>query len=252
MNHAWFRFYEELNDFLPPSKRKQLFMHEFKDNPSVKDIIESLGVPHTEIDLILVNEISVNFGFRISDGDHVSVYPVFETLDISGLQHLREKPLRETKFILDVHLGRLSKYLRMLGIDTEYDTEYDDITIIHRAAAEKRIILTRDKILLRNRKVTHGYWIRSTDPRSQIQEIIHRFDLKSNIKLFSRCLECNNLLDNISKESIIERLPLRTREFYNVFRICKGCGRIYWEGSHYDRMKKFTESLIDNEIPGTE
>jgi uncharacterized protein with PIN domain len=249
MNHAWFRFYEELNDFLPASRKKKLFMHEFRDNPAVKDIIESFGVPHVEIDLILVNEISVDFTYRINDGDHISVYPVFESLDISCLQHLREKPLRETKFILDVHLGRLSKYLRMLGFDTEYDRFYDDNTIIERSVAEKRIILTRDKILLRNRKVTHGYWVRSTDPLLQIKELIDHFDLKNSFKLFTRCLECNHFLDNISKESVSEKLPSRTRKYYDVFRICKGCGRIYWEGSHFVKMKGFADSLVAKENP---
>lgn len=243
MNHAWFRFYEELNDFLPSARKKLLFIHEFRDNPTVKDVVEALGVPHSEIDLILVNETSVNFSYRIKDGDHVSVYPLFESLDISGLQHLRDKPLRETKFILDVHLGRLSKYLRMLGLDTVFDNDYDDNTIIQRALHEKRIILTRDRILLKNRKVTHGYWVRSTDPVLQIKEIINRFDLKNSFNLFSRCLECNQILDNVSKESISEKIPPRTREYYDIFRICGGCGRIYWEGSHYEKMKKFAESL---------
>jgi uncharacterized protein with PIN domain len=249
MNHAWFRFYEELNDFLPASRKKKLFMHEFRDNPAVKDIIESFGVPHAEIDLILVNEISVNFSYRIKDGDHISVYPVFESLDISGLQHLRGKPLRETKFILDVHLGRLSKYLRMLGFNTVYDRVYDDNTIIERSVAEKRIILTRDKMLLRNRKVTHGYWIRSTDPILQIKEVVDRFSLRNSFNLFSRCLECNQILNDVLKESVSEKLLPKTRKYYDVFRKCPGCGRIYWEGSHFERMKRFADSLTEKDIP---
>ena len=118
MHKIFLRFYEELNDFLPEEKRKKRFLHQYIDRTSVKDLIESLGVPHTEIDLILVNGKSVSFKYLINDGDDISVYPVFESIDITGLQHLRPKPLRDPKFIADVHLGRLARYLRMLGFDT--------------------------------------------------------------------------------------------------------------------------------------
>ena len=124
MHKATFRFYEELNDFLPKEKRKKRFEHNFIDRASVKDVIESFGVPHTEVDLIIVNGESKNFSYIINDGDDISVYPVFESIDISNLQKLRPEPLREPKFILDVHLGTLARYLRMLGFDTNYRNDY--------------------------------------------------------------------------------------------------------------------------------
>lgn len=243
MNQASLRFYEELNDFLPAARKKQFFTHSFKENPSVKDMIESLGVPHVEVDMILVNGESVGFGYKVSDGDHISVYPVFESLDITGIQHLRKEPLREIKFIPDVHLGKLVKFLRMAGFDTVYDSSYDDNEIIDISLSEKRIILTRDKILLRNRKITHGYWVRSTNPRIQMNEILSRFDLRERMHPFTRCIECNSLIMDVPKETISERLPAKTKKYYDIFKICPGCGRIYWEGSHYEKMKAFTDSL---------
>lgn len=243
MNQAWLRFYEELNDFLPAARKKQLFSHSFKENPSVKDMIESLGIPHVEVDMILVNGESVGFGYKVSDGDHISVYPVFESLDISGIQHLRKEPLREIKFISDVHLGRLAKYLRMAGFDTVYDKNYDDNEIIDISLSEKRIILTRDKILLRNHKINHGYWVRSTNPLIQMNEILSRFDLRERMHPFTRCIECNSVIIDVQKEKISERLPAKTKKYFELFKICPGCGRIYWEGSHYEKMKAFTDSL---------
>ena len=141
---AKFRFYEELNDFLPLDKRKKIFSYNFEGNPSVKDAVEAIGVPHTEIDLILANSKSVAFSYHLQDGDMISVYPVFESMDISNVTHLREKPLRKPKFILDVHLGKLAKYLRMLGFDALYETDYKDSRIVNIAKTQNGTILTRD------------------------------------------------------------------------------------------------------------
>ena len=245
MKVAWFRFYEELNDFLPSAKRKQSFPFTFTGNPSVKDMIESLGVPHVEIDMILVNGVSVDFNYKISDKDLVSVYPVFESFDISDVTHLRNKPLRETKFIPDVHLGRLVKFLRLFGFDTYYDKNISDNEIISISVAHKRIILTRDKGLLKNKRVTHGYWVRSTDPVAQFKEISGRFDLKSSLKPFTRCLECNCILEDVDKEKISDLLLPKTIEYYREFKKCNGCDRIYWEGSHYEKMKKQIKRMLD-------
>lgn len=244
MNLAWFRFYEELNDFLPSSRKKRSFPYSFHGNPSVKDAIESIGVPHVEVDLVLVNGFSVNFSQKLNNEDNVSVYPVFESFDISEVTHLRQKPLRETKFILDVHLGRMARYLRLLGFDTIYETGYNDDEIITISLMEKRIILTRDRGLLKNNKVTHGYWIRSQHAYEQLKEVINRFDLRSAAKPFTRCMECNSLLKDVKKEDISSHLPERTRRYYDVFKSCSGCGRIYWEGSHYEKMKMQIEEIL--------
>jgi uncharacterized protein len=244
IHRALFRFYEELNDFLPSRFKKETFYHPFKGNPSVKDLIESIGVPHTEVDMILVNGESVDFSYRVKDGDHISVYPEFEALDISGSQHLREMPLRTTRFVLDVHLGKLTRYLRMLGFDCLYDNSFSDDQIIATSLKETRIILTRDKMMLKNRKITHGYWIRSVDPEQQVREIVNKFDLVRSFNPLSRCVECNSEIVGIGKDEILDRLPEKTRLYYNSFMICSGCKRIYWEGSHFVRMKKFIESFF--------
>lgn len=243
MKRASFRFYEELNDFLPSFRKKQLFIHEFEGNPSVKDIIESLGVPHPEVDLILVNGKSADFSRKISDGDFVSVYPVFESLDISGVQRLRKEPVRENRFSLDVHLGKLLKYLRLFGFDSILDNDLDDKGIIEKAVHEKRIILTRDKLLLRNKLVTHGYWIRATSPELQAEEVVRKFDLSGSMKPFTRCLECNSTIFPVLKDEISDRLPPKTMQYYNEFMKCQGCDRIYWKGSHYERMMEFVDRI---------
>lgn len=238
-----FRFYEELNDFLPPNRRKKRFEHSFIDRTSVKDMIESLGIPHTEVDLILVNGKSVNFLYLVNDGDDISVYPAFESLDITNLQHLRAKPLRKPKFILDVHLGKLVKYMRMLGFDSLYKNNYTDEEIVKISLKEKRTILTKDRGILKRSDVTHGYWIRNTKAEEQIIEIVNRFDLKNQIRELSRCLVCNSLLEEIDKSKVLGQLPLKVKHYQNNFCYCKQCGKIYWKGSHYSEMLRFIKKL---------
>ncbi|MCL5031174.1 MAG: Mut7-C ubiquitin/RNAse domain-containing protein [Bacteroidetes bacterium] len=244
MKTAHLRFYEELNDFLPDIKKKIRFEHKFSGKPSVKDMIESLGIPHGEVDLILVNSNSVDFSYLVNDGDDISVYPVFESLDIKNLQHLREKPLRNPKFILDVHLGTLAKYMRMLGFDTLYKNNYSDEELIEISFVEKRTILTKDIGILKNKKVTHGYFVRDSNPEKQIEEVIVRFNLKGEVKTFSRCLECNSILKLIKKEKIIDRLPLKVRTNQNEFYTCSLCDKIYWPGSHYKNMNILIEKIL--------
>lgn len=244
MSVACFRFYEELNDFLPQGKRKKQFQYEFSGNPSVKDAIEAIGVPHAEVDLILVNCNSVDFSYKLRNKDTVSVYPVFESLDIGSVTHLRERPLRDLKFITDVHLGKLTKYLRLCGFDTYCRKDLKDEEIIYLSLLDKRVILTRDKQLLKNNKITHGLWIRSDQPYEQLRELLLRFDLKKNLTLFTRCMECNGELMDVAKKDILERLLPGTRQYYRKFRECPVCKRIYWNGSHYQNMKKRIRMLV--------
>ncbi len=242
---AWFRFYAELNDFLPASKRKREFQYLFSGNPSVKDAIEAIGIPHGEVDMIIVNGNQADFSFRLGDNDHVSVYPVFESFNIAGVTPLRPEPLRKTMFVLDAHLGRLAKYLRLCGFDTLFEASLSDPEIIEISIRDRRIILTRDRGLLKNKKVTHGYWIRSSDPKAQMKEVLERFDLKSNLNPFTRCLKCNGELIAAAMEKVADRLPPRTKEIFSDFRICSRCGQVYWEGSHYESMKEFIRRVID-------
>lgn len=242
--HVHLRFYEELNDFLPPVKRKINVDHAVVPKTAIKDVIESLGVPHTEIDLILVNGKSVNFGYQVQDDDYISVYPVFELLDISDIIHLRPKPLRISRFILDVHLGKLAKHLRLLGFDVVYDNHYEDKEIALRSQKENRIILTRDIGLLKNKIITRGHWVRQTDPEKQVTEILTKFDLYHSCSPFTRCIECNGLLEAVEKDRISHLLLPETKKYYESFVQCNACKRIYWEGTHYKKLKNLVNKIM--------
>ena len=249
MRQAHFRFYAELNDFLPPERRLAPFPHNFIDAASVKDMIESLGVPHTEVELILVNGEPVDFSYIVQDADRVSVYPVFESFDITPLLRVRPRPLRESRFVLDAHLGRLAGYLRMVGFDTLYRNDYQDEELALISRDEHRILLTRDRGLLKRSAVTHGYYVRETQVRLQLVEVLRRFDLWRSMAPFERCLRCNALLQPASPEQIAERLPPQTGQLYGEFQACPRCGRIYWKGGHYRRMQKFVESVRESARP---
>ncbi|MBN1433214.1 Mut7-C ubiquitin/RNAse domain-containing protein [Candidatus Fermentibacterales bacterium] len=235
---ASFRFFGELNDFLPPDERQRPLLRSFRGRPSVKHMIEALGVPHTEIELITVSGTSVDFAYRVRDGDAVCVYPVFESFDVTPLLRLRETPLRTARFVVDTNLGKLALYLRILGFDTLYSNRYGDAEIAGISSERKRILLTRDRRLLHRRNVTHGYWVRSTDPREQIEEVARRFDLVGLIEPFHRCLRCNSELRPVDKSEVEHRLEPRTKKYYDEFRTCPDCGRIYWKGTHFEHMRQ--------------
>jgi uncharacterized protein len=241
------RFYEELNDFLPQDQRKTDFNHKLKKARSIKDLIESIGVPHTEVDLIIVNGESVDFNYLVQDGDRISVYPVFESLDISplksSLRHCQQAPLREPRFVLDAHLGRLAAYLRMLGFDTLYRNNYDDPELANISADEHRILLTCDRRLLMRKQITHGYFVRSRQPQQQILEILARFDLYNNQKPFTRCMHCNGKTHAVKKQDIESQLLPKTKKFYDEFYQCESCGKIYWQGSHYLKMQEMINKI---------
>jgi len=244
MNRATFRFYAELNDFLPRDRRKRAFEHEFNGNPGIKDAIEALGVPHVEVDVILANGVSVPFSYHLQAGDRIAVYPVFESLDVTPLVKLRPELLRNTAFIADVHLRKLAHYLRLLGFDTLHENDYADREIVEIAARQGRIILTRDRMLLKNGAVTHGYWVRSTDPVEQAREVIRRFDLRRQVKVFSRCPTCNGEIVPVSKEEIHERIPPKTALWLDEYFICIGCGKLYWRGTHYPKLVEKIDAIL--------
>ncbi len=244
MSRAVFRFYGELNDFLPPKHRQCDIEYNFQNTPAIKDAIEALGVPHTEVDLIVVNGQSVGFSYRLCDGDRVAVYPVFESLDISPIVQLREKPLRRIAFIADVHLGKLARLLRLLGFDTLHSNSYEDSELAAIAAAEGRIVLTRDRELLKHNAVTHGYWLRSTHPIEQAREVVRRFNLESLIDPFRRCLVCNGLLAPIAKGEILSQIPPRIAVEHDEFFRCTSCQKLYWRGTHYPKLERHIAAIL--------
>ena len=234
VNHATFRFYEELNDFLPLDKKKVAFIHSFGGTPSIKDAIEAIGIPHVEVNLIQVNNQVVDFNYRLKNNDIVSVYPVLK---------IQKKGAKEIKFILDVHLGKLAKYLRMCGFDTVYQNDYGDKKIIEISLEENRIILTRDIGLLKVKSVSNGYFIRDQNSKAQLIEVLKYFDLYQAINPFNRCIKCNGKLESIEKEKIIQQLEPLTQKYFDTFFRCTHCQSIFWEGSHFDRMSNFINTI---------
>ena len=246
MTTAFFRFYAELNQLLPERRRFLVQTVEFKGRQSVKHLIESQGIPHTEVDLILANGFSVGFDHIPADGELISVYPGFESFDISPSNRLRPEPLRTPKYILDGHLGRLASFLRMLGFDTSYRNDYTDEDLAAFSLKEARILLTRDRGLLKRKLVKHGYLITSKDPRQQLHSVVKRFDLIGKIRPFTRCISCNGSLEDVEKEEIMELLKPKTKRYFDHFVRCSACGKIYWAGSHHQRMQILIEELIEN------
>jgi len=229
---ATFRFYEELNDFLAPPLRKRQFDYDCARSATVKNAIEALGVPHTEVELIVANGVSVDFSYRVQEGDRIAVYPMFEALDVRPLLRVRPEPLRRLRFIADAHLGGLARLLRMLGFDTLYNNRLHDDDIREIAVREGRVVLTRDRELLKCRDITHGCFVHAIKPMDQWKEVVTRLQLESDAQPFTLCLHCNEPLRTIDKADVVHQLPENVAKYYHRFCTCPACNRIYWEGSH--------------------
>jgi uncharacterized protein with PIN domain len=224
--NATFTFINELNDFLPHYRKNTTFNLEFEPHQSLKHLIESLGVPHTDFGRVLVNEQAVDASNRLQDGDQVTVYPA------------DSPPEGKLCFILDNHLGQLATYLRMLGFDCAYRNDYQDEELARVTNEEGRVLLTRDRRLLMRKTIRRGYCIHQTDPRLQAVELLRRFKLFGLVKPFQRCLRCNSPLQQVAKQDIIERLEPLTKKYYDEFHICPSCNQIYWKGSHFEHMQQ--------------
>lgn len=239
-----FRFYEELNDFLAPERRRRDFTSPCARAATTKHMIEALGVPHTEVELILVNGASVGFDRLLQQGDRVAVYPKFETLDVTPLLRVRELPLRAIRFVADAHLGGLAHLLRMTGFDTLYDNNFHDTEIEVIAMREGRTVLTRDRELLKRREITHGCYVRALKPAQQLREIFERLDLARSARPFTLCLHCNAPLRAIDKALVLDRVPPAVHDRHQRFSTCANCQRVFWEGSHWQRMRELVGELM--------
>ncbi len=239
VKQATFRFYAELNDLLPQSRRDVDVPVPLNGDQSVKHLIESLGVPHTEVGQVRVNGALVGFGYLVQEGDRVEVYPIFGEASSAQVA-------KTPRFILDNHLGRLAVYLRMLGFDALYRNDFQDDELAQVCNREGRVLLTRDKRLLMRNLVTQGYWLRSKIPRRQLEEVVGRFGLAGRIQPFQRCVRCNEPLVTVRKEDILHRLEPLTRQYYDDFRLCPSCDQVYWKGSHYERMRQLIEQVLRN------
>ena len=248
MGQVYCHFYKELNDFITPILRYTEINHDLNRKASVKDIIESFGVPHTEVAVILVNDVSVDFTYIAQDGDIIRVYPISDCIDITQTQQLRPETSSIPKYVVDANLGRLARYLRLLGFDCLYRNDYSDEMVAKISSEDGRIVLTRDRSLLQRKIIIYGYFVRASTPRTQVKEVLKRFDLFHLIAPLSRCTRCNGKLKKIDKQKIVHRLKPLTKRYYNNFLICAGCGQIYWQGSHYERAMHLVDEFKKDNV----
>ena len=243
MFQAVFQFYGDLNYFLPPKRRQVAFNRSVKEQGSIKDAIEALGVPHPEVDLILVNGESVGFEYLLQENDFVEAYSQQASQTVDAVSKVRPKPLEQYAFVLDVHLGKLARYLRFLGFDTLYRNDYDDEELAQISSEQQRVLLTQDLGLLKRSIVTYGYRVRSPNPKIQVKEVLKRFDLYSKIVPFYRCSRCNGLLSPVEKAAIQHQIPYFTALYYQKFFQCQSCQQVYWRGAHYQKMQQLIAEL---------
>ena len=246
MGTALFRFYAYLNDFLPASKQYRDSCHPaFDGTQSVKHLIEAQGVPHTEVDLILVEGTPVGFDHLVKPGERISVYPAFARLDTTPLRQLRPPPPHPARFLLDNHLGRLARYLRLLGFDTLYfNDQLDDEQLADLSCTEDRILLSRDRGLLKRKQVVHGHCLRTKDAREQLKSVVLRYRLADQVNLWSRCLRCNGQLRSVPKSAVLHMLEPKTRRYFEDFQQCQSCHQVYWRGSHFAKIQSFLEAFL--------
>jgi uncharacterized protein with PIN domain len=243
VRHVTVRVYGSLNDFVPPQRRHVPWSRALKGGASVKDVLEGVGVPHPEVDLILVNGESVTFQHPVQAGDRIAVFPRFESLDVSTLTRVRRDPPGPIRFVLDTHLGKLARHLRLAGLDSVYRRDARDDELAETAGRERRVLLTRDRGLLKRAIVVHGYFVRETASFRQLVEILARF-APLPLAPFSRCLRCNAALVPVPKPTVEARLEPRTREVFAEFRQCSGCGQVYWKGSHWRELVRILDAAI--------
>ena len=243
VRQAHFHFYAELNDLLSQVGGVVAVPLSQNGDQSVNHLIESLGIPHTEVGRVLVDGVNVDFGYLVQGGDQVEIYP---------FSCAEPDPSAAPRFILDNHLGRLAAYLRMLGFDALYRNDFQDDELARLCYWEERILLTRDKRLLMRNQVSRGYWLRSKIPRRQLEEVVRRYRLAGAIRPFQRCVRCNEPLVPVDKDIVLERLEPLTRRYFDEFHLCPACDRVYWKGSHYERMRLLIEQVKNTAVEGEE
>ena len=245
MNECTFRFYAQLNDFIDSVEKSRQLNYEFWGNPAVKDAIEAIGPPHTEVALILINGEPVGLDRQLEPADRVSVFPIFERFQLDPSIYLVPEPLEQPLFIADIHLGQLSRYLRMVGFSCLYRNDFEDSKLAQISAEQQRILLTRDQELLKRSIVRRGYYLRSDQPKRQLVEVVARYQLVDRIEPFRLCMECDGLLVRVAKEQVLDQLPGNVRQERQEFRQCSQCQRVYWGGSHVDQMQATIDWLIE-------
>jgi uncharacterized protein len=248
MDTAYFHFDEALTFFLPRAKKNATIAHPFDWRGSVKDMIESMGVPHPEIELLMANGVSVDFDYIVESDAHIHIYASAADVDVSPKVALRPPLTVAPTFILDQHLGRLAAYLRMMGYDTLYRNDYHDEELAQVSHDDGRVLLTRDVGLLKRGIVTYGYFVRATHREKQLAEITRRYGLAQWITPFKRCMKCNGLVLTVTKDSVLQELPEGTANYYDDFHRCTVCQQVYWKGAHHQRMAALMDRVLENDL----
>lgn len=235
MKNATFDFAPELQPLLKHELRGKPVNINFRGEQSVKHLIESLGIPHTEIGQLSGNRVKIGQGTIVQNGDRIKIWPV-------GPSYLAKEP----QFVIDGHLGRLASHLRMLGLDCLYNNAYEDDKLVEISVEQERILLTRDRLLLMHKVITQGYLLRSLDSNEQLSEVVCRYRLAKWIKPFKRCMRCNKPLEPVEKETILEKLEPLTKKYFHEFMLCPSCDQVYWKGSHYERMMEVINRISNS------
>lgn len=226
----------KLNDFLPNHSIENSVQVPFNQKTALKHIVEVIGIPHPEVGIVQVDGHEAGLNYAVQDGDQVHIFPRV----VAELHYSAEGP----KFVLDNHLGKLADYLRLLGFDVVYAKDWPDGDIAQYAHEQSRILLTRDRGLLKRKIVADGYCVRADDPEQQLAEVVAQYRLNNYVTPFQRCSRCNGKLAPARKEDIIEQLQPLTRKYYDEFTQCAGCGQIYWKGSHFQHMQNMLSPYL--------
>jgi uncharacterized protein with PIN domain len=245
MTAVTFIFHNYLKDLLKKERRGlSSFTHHFERRASVKDVIESLGVPHPLVGRLTINGRESSFAPVLRDKDVVEISPLAAPVNPLVPTLLRPEPLGRLAFVADANVGKLALHLRSLGFDTLYGSAERDAAIAEIARSRKRILLTRDISLLKRKIISHGYLLRSHDPAAQFLEVVRLYDLAGRSKPLSRCIACNGLLVPVSKKAVLDRLEPLTRKYYQDFHTCQQCGKVYWPGSHREKLDAFIRHIL--------
>ncbi len=237
---AKFSIHGELASLLPPKLRAGAFDYTCARAATLKNAIESLGIPHTEVGSVTVNGAPATLGRAVREGDAIEIHPW-----VTGTA---ASPEGERRFLADAHLGGLARFLRLLGFDTSHENALADADIRSLALDERRIVLTRDRELLKRSDVPYGCLVRTLRAEEQLREVAVRYALAPTARPFTLCLRCNFPLDVIDRSAIEHRLPEKVRALHRNFRHCRSCDRIYWPGTHYEHMRTVLKDLLP-ELP---
>jgi uncharacterized protein len=244
MASATFRFYGELNDFLARERRGHAFTTPCARAATTKHMVEALGVPHTEVELVLVNGEPAGLDDILEEGDRVAVYPRFTRLPVADVARLGQRPPGRARFVADAHLGGLARLLRMAGFDTLYRNTLHDAEVEAIALDDGRAVLTRDRALLKRRGVEYGCYVRALKAEAQLLEVIERFGLAERMRPFTLCLSCNAPLRPVAKADVLARLPPRVAATQDEFSTCDRCHGVFWKGSHWQRMAGLLDTIV--------